>query len=70
MDIDEDDDTSKGPVTFEETLLLRLTFELNRSTKDKRSQKYLDLIDEIVPEFDDFRKITFALVNMEEPDLP
>ena len=34
MDIDEDDDLSKGPVTFEEILLLRLTFELNRSTKD------------------------------------
>ena len=70
MEIDEDDDLSKGPVTFEEILLLRLTFELNRSTKDQRSLFYLDRIEEIIPEYDDYRKITFALANMEEPDLP
>lgn len=63
------DDVS-GDVSFEEILLLRLAFELNRSTKEKRSQYYLDRLEEIVPEYDDYRKITFALANMEEPNLP
>lgn len=63
-------DEVNGIVSFEEILLLRLTFELNRSTKDKRTQYYLDRLEEIVPEIDDYRKITFALANMDEPDLP
>ena len=66
MEVDE----VTGTVTFEEILLLRLTFELNRSTKEKRTQYYLDRLEEIVPEIDDYRKITFALASMDEPDLP
>ena len=66
MEIDE----GLSNVTFEEILLLRLAFELNKSTKDKRSQYYLDRLEEIVPEYDDYRKITFALAEMEEDNLP
>ena len=66
MEIDED----LSNVTFEEILLLRLAFELNKSTKEKRSQYYLDRLEEIVPEYDDYRKITFALADMEEDNLP
>ena len=43
MDVDES--ASPGTVTFEEVLLLRLAFELNRSTKDKRSQEYLEKLE-------------------------
>ena len=61
---------SSEVVTFEEILLLRLTFEMNESTKYMRSQAYLDRLEEIIPEFDDFRKITYAIADMAEPDLP
>jgi len=64
------DEQVLGPISFEEILLLRLAFELNKSTAFKRSQFYLDRLEEIVPEFDDYRKITFALANMAESDLP
>lgn len=64
------DEVPPGPVTFEEVLLLRLAFELNKSTAFKRSQFYLDRLEEIVPEFEDYRKITLALARMDEPNLP
>ena len=53
MEVDEkaaSEELPVGPVTFEEMLLLRLAFELNRSTRDRRTQYYLDRLDEIVPE--------------------
>ena len=70
MEIDEDVPAVTGPVTFEEVLLLRLTFELNRSNKSLRSPYYLERLLDIVPEFDDYRKITLAIVDMDEENLP
>lgn len=73
MEVDEkaaSEELPMGPVTFEEMLLLRLAFELNRSTRDRRTQYYLDRLDEIVPEYEDYRKICFALASMDEPNLP
>ena len=67
MDVDE---VPESPITFEEILLLRLAFELNRSTKDRRSQYYIERLEEIMPEFEDYRKITWALASMPEKDLP
>lgn len=64
------DEKPLGDINFEEVLLLRLTYEINRSTRNQRSQAYLDKLQEIVPEYEDYRKITFALANMEEACLP
>ena len=61
---------SAGPVTFEEVLLLRLAFELNRSTSRMRTATYLDRLEEIIPEFEEFRQITLALAEMPEQCLP
>ena len=64
MEVDEGF-TPQGLITFEEVLLLRLTFELNRSNKSHRSPTYLESLSDLVPEFDDYRRITLALINMD-----
>ena len=67
MDVDE---SEQKPITFEEVLLLRMAFELNRSTSNLRTQYYLDALERILPEFREYRAITFAICHMDEPDLP
>lgn len=67
MDVDE---SEQGPITFEEVLLLRMAFELNKSTSSLRTQYYLDALERILPEFREYRAITLALCHMDEPDLP
>ena len=62
------DDTED--VTFEELLILRLTFEINQSTREMRLEEYLDRLNEIVPEYEAYRQILYALAAMPEPDLP
>ena len=69
--IQKPDTNAAATVSFEELLLMRLTFELTASGGGKmRSQYFLDKLEEIIPEFDDYKKITHALINMNEPDLP
>lgn len=38
--------------------------------KEKRTQKYLDHLEDMVPEFEDYRKIWYAIANMSEQNLP
>jgi hypothetical protein len=45
-------------------LLLRLTFEINRNTHDQRTVEYLDLLDEITPDFELYKAVFDALVEM------
>ena len=53
MDVDEEV-SALGSITFEEVLLLRLAFELNRNTSNQRSQYYLDRLEHILPEFREY----------------
>ena len=64
------DEEALGLPTFEEVLLLRLAFELNRNTADQRSQYYLDRLEFILPEFREYQMITMALCKMPEQNLP
>lgn len=35
-----------------------------------RSQEYLDFLDKIVPEFQDYRAIVYSIINLPEQNLP
>lgn len=50
-----DDETVQ--ISFEEVLFLRIAFEFSKMYRKDRSSEYLDLLDEITPNFDDFYAI-------------
>jgi len=50
--------------------MLRLTYEINTQTKDKRVPEYLEVLDDIVPDFEDYKAILNTLACMPEPNLP
>ena len=43
---------------------------MNRGTQLQRTPCYVDRLAEIIPEFDEYRQILFALAKMDEINLP
>ena len=65
-----DMDEEKDSVSFEEVLLLRLIFEITDAIRQTRSQAFVERLDEIVPEFDEYRRIIMAILALKEDNLP
>lgn len=57
-------------ITFEEVLLLRLAFEMTDAMKHTRSSEYTNFLTSIVPEFEEYRLILNAIMNLPEENLP
>lgn len=57
-------------ISFEEVLMLRLVFEITEAMKGTRSEEFMEYIESIVPEFDEYRRIILAVINLEEHNLP
>lgn len=57
-------------ITFEEVLLLRLVFEMTDAMKQNRSSEYTYFLTSIVPEFEEYRIILNAIMNLPEENLP
>lgn len=69
MEGDSDKEVS-DPINFDEVLLLRLTVEICRSTRGMRTAEFMDALDDLIPDTDDFKAILQAILHMPEENLP
>ena len=51
-------------ISFEELMLLRLTYEINKSTRHHRTIEYNEQLDELTPEFEFYKAVFDALLQL------
>lgn len=49
-------------ISFEEVLMLRLVFEIAEAMRQARSIEFIDYLESIVPDFEDYRRIILAAI--------
>lgn len=50
--------------------MLRLVFEIAEAMRQTRSQEFIDYLESIVPDFEDYRRIILAAIELDEKNLP
>lgn len=50
-------------MTYEELLMLRLTYEVALGTRDQHLVEYLDHLQEITPDFETYKRIWLRLAD-------
>lgn len=63
IDNEDEIDQSNIEVCFEELLFLRIAFEFSKMYIKDRSQDYIDYLDKLVPNFDEYHTIFTYLLN-------
>lgn len=56
-------------ITYEKVLLLRLSCDVAKNSKNQRLPEFLENLGELIPEFEVYKQICVNLVMMPEPDI-